>query len=67
MDAAPAVEPYVTVRRAARAFGIGRHLIFHAAERGELEVLDVGGWARCRVSAVQAWLESTKRLPRGAA
>ena len=65
MDAPP-VEPYVTLRRAARAYGIGRGLLVQAAERGELEVLDVGSWVRVRMTAVETWLRS-KRLPRGAA
>jgi excisionase family DNA binding protein len=64
MDVTPAVEPLVTVRRAARLFGIGRHVLFQAAERGELAVFDPGGWARVRLSDVQAWLERTRRVPR---
>jgi excisionase family DNA binding protein len=68
MDAPPVdVERLVTVRQAARLFGIGRHLLFQAAERGELDVFDPGGWARVKVSDVQKWLERTKRVPRGAA
>ncbi len=60
------VERLVTVRQAARLFGIGRHLLFQAAERGELPIFDPGGWSRCRLSDVEAWLARTRR-PRGAA
>ncbi len=67
MDATPAVERLVTVRQAARLFGVGRHLLFQAAERGELEIYDAGGWARVRLSDVEAWLEHTRRVPKGAA
>jgi excisionase family DNA binding protein len=69
MDAAtPAtVEHLITLRAAAKAFGVGRHLLYRAAEAGELEVLDIGSWPRVRLSAVQQWLESTRRLPRGPA
>jgi excisionase family DNA binding protein len=69
MDAAtPAtVERLVTLRAAAKAFGVGRHLLYRAAEAGELEVLDIGSWPRVRPSAVAAWLERTRRVPRGAA
>jgi hypothetical protein len=54
----PAVEPLITVRRPARAVGIDRHLLFQAAERGELAIFDAGGW---RLSDVKAWLERTRR------
>jgi excisionase family DNA binding protein len=68
MDAPPVdVERLVTVRQAARLFGIGRHLLFQAAERGELDVFDPGGWARVKITDVQRWLERTRRVPRGAA
>ena len=65
MDATPDVEPLITVRRAARAVGIGRHLLFQAAERGELAIFDPGEWARVKLSDVTAWLERTRRVPRG--
>lgn len=55
------------MRAAARRFGIGRHLLFQAAERGELDIFDPGGWARVKLSDVQKWLENTRRVPRGAA
>jgi hypothetical protein len=64
---AGAVEELVTVRRAARMFGLGRHLLFKAAEAGELAVYDAGGWSRVRLSDVAAWLERQRRGPRGAA
>jgi len=35
-------EPLVTMREAARLFGLSHHLLFRAAEEGELEVLDLG-------------------------
>ena len=41
MDAPPAdVERLVTVRQAARMFGIGRHLLYRACEAGELAIFD---------------------------
>jgi excisionase family DNA binding protein len=61
------IERLVTVRQAARMLGIGRHVLFQAAEHGELAVFDPGGWSRVRLSDVQAWLERTRRVPRGAA
>ena len=63
------VERLVTVRQAARMFGIGRHLLYRACEAGELAIFDPGGWARVRLSDVEAWLERTRRHPgpRGAA
>jgi excisionase family DNA binding protein len=64
MDATPAtIEPLVTVRQAARLLNIGRHVLYQAAERGELTVFDAGGWSRIRLSDLQAWLERTKRAP----
>ena len=66
MDGAPEPERLVTLRAAAKAFGLGRHLLYQAAERGELEVLDIGSWPRVRLSDVHRWLEKT-RVPRGAA
>jgi hypothetical protein len=63
MDASRPVEPLVTVRRAARAVGLGRHLLFQAAERGELAVFDAGGWARVKLSDVEAWIARTRRAP----
>ena len=62
-----AVEELVTVRQAARLLGIGRHLLFRAAETGDFAIYDPGGWARCRLSDVKRWLERQRRLPRGAA
>jgi excisionase family DNA binding protein len=67
VDATPPVERLVTVRQAGRLLGIGRHVLFQAAERGELSIFDPGGWARVRLSDVQTWLERTRRVPRGAA
>ena len=67
MKTPAAVERLVTVRQAARLFGIGRHLLFQAAERGELAIFDPGGWARVKLSDVQRWLEQTRRVPKGAA
>jgi excisionase family DNA binding protein len=68
MDAPAAdVEPLITVRQAARRLGLGRHILFRAGEAGELDIIDVGGWARVRFSAVLQWLERSRRLPRGAA
>ena len=60
------VEPLVTVRRAARAVGVGRRVLFRAGEAGELPIYDPGGWARVRLSDVTAWLERQRRAPRGA-
>jgi excisionase family DNA binding protein len=68
MDATPAtIEPLVTVRQAARLLNIGRHVLYRAGEAGELPIYDAGGWSRIRLSDLQAWLERTKRAPRGAA
>ena len=58
------LERLVTVREAARALGIGRRLLYRAAERGELAVYDPGGWSRVRLSDVAAWLERTRRPPK---
>jgi excisionase family DNA binding protein len=55
------VERLVTVRQAARLFGIGRHLLYRACEAGELAIFDPGGWARVRVSDVERWLQGTRR------
>lgn len=66
MDGTPAtVEPLVTVREAARAFGISRHLIFQAGARGELAIFEPGRWARVRLTDVGRWLERTRRRPEG--
>jgi excisionase family DNA binding protein len=62
----PAVQPLVTVRSAARLLGVGRHVLYRAAERGELPIYDPGGWARLRLSDLEAWLETTRRRPGGA-
>lgn len=67
MNGNPLIEPLVTVRQAARLLNIGRHVLYRAAEAGELTVFDAGGWSRIRLSDLEAWLEKTKRLPRGAA
>ena len=67
MDDAPALERLVTVRQAARLLGVGRHVLFRACEDGELDIYDPGGWARVRLGDVAAWLERTRRVPRGAA
>jgi len=68
MDAPAAdVERLVTVRQAARLFGIGPHLLNRAAEDGELVVYNPGGWngwRRVRMSDVRTWLERTRRVPR---
>jgi excisionase family DNA binding protein len=67
MDAPAAdVERLVTVREAARLLGLGRHLLYRAAEDGALAIYDPspGGWSRVRLSDVAAWLESTRRLSR---
>jgi excisionase family DNA binding protein len=61
------VEKLVTVREASRLFGISRHLIYRAGEAGELPIYDAGSWPRVRLSDVTAWLERTRRVPRGAA
>jgi excisionase family DNA binding protein len=58
------LERLVTVRAAARVLGIGRHLLYRAAEAGELPIYDPGGWSRVRLSDVLAWLERTRRVPR---
>jgi excisionase family DNA binding protein len=63
MDTIPAIEPLTTVLRAARALGVSRHLLFRAGERGELQAYHCGGWARCRLSEVQQWVENTRRQP----
>src|SRR5262249_55148919 len=62
-----AVGGVVTVRQAGRLLGIGCHLLFRAAETGDLAIYDPGGWARCRLSDVKRWLERQRRLPRGVA
>ena len=62
----PVVQPLVTVRSAARLLGVGRHVLYRAAERGELPIYDPGGWARLRLSDLEAWLETTRRRPGGA-
>jgi excisionase family DNA binding protein len=69
MDATPpSIEPLMTVRQASRALNIGRHLIYRAAEAGELTIYDAGSsWPRVRIGDVQRWLERTRRVPRGAA
>ena len=59
--AEPTVQPLVTVRSAARLLGVGRHVLYRAAERGELPIYDPGGWARLRLSDLQAWLEKIGR------
>jgi hypothetical protein len=61
------VEELVTVRQAARLLGIGRHLLFRAAETGDLAIYDFGGWARCRLSDVECRLERQRRVPGGPA
>jgi len=58
------LERLVTVREAARVLGIGRHLLYRAAELGELPIYDPGAWSRVRLSDVLAWLERTRRVPR---
>lgn len=63
MEIGRPIEPLVTVRQAARAIGVGRHLLFKAAERGELTVFDAGGWARVKLSDVEAWIARTRRAP----
>lgn len=67
MESGRPVEPLVTVREAARQFGIGRHVLEQAAALGLLPVYHPGGWSRVRLSDVAAWLERTRRVPRGAA
>lgn len=64
MDA-PAVEPLITVREAARILGIGRHILYRAAEAGQLTIYDPGGWSRVRLSDVEEWLARTRRRPGG--
>jgi excisionase family DNA binding protein len=66
MDATPSMERLVTVRQASRLLGVGRHVLYKAAEAGELAIFDPGGWARVRLSDVAAWLERTRRVPRSA-
>jgi excisionase family DNA binding protein len=44
--------------------GVGRHVLYRAAEAGELRVYDPGGWARLRLSDLEAWLQRTRRVPR---
>ncbi len=70
MDATPpgehAVEPLITVRSAGRLLGVGRHVLYRAAELGELPIYDAGGWARLRLTDLEAWLATTKRRPGGA-
>jgi excisionase family DNA binding protein len=67
MDAARQLERLVTVRQASRITGVPRHLLYRAAEAGEIEVLDIGSWPRVRLSAVERWLATQRRVPRGAA
>lgn len=67
MDGTPPVEKLVTVRAAARLHGISRHLIYRAGEVGDLPIYDAGSWPRVRLSDVAAWLERTRRVPRGPA
>jgi excisionase family DNA binding protein len=64
-DAAAETERLITVREAAKRLGIGRHLLYRAAEAGELVVYDPGAWPRVRLSDVEAWLKRTPRVPRG--
>lgn len=65
MDATQPVEKLITVRHAARMLGIGRHVLYRAGEAGELPIYDAGGWPRVWLSDVAAWLERTRRVPRG--
>jgi hypothetical protein len=68
MDATPPVERLVTVRAAARAVGLSRHLLFRAGELGQLPIYFTGSWARVRPSDVLAWVERTRqRRPERAA
>jgi excisionase family DNA binding protein len=56
VDATPPIErlePLVTVRQAARLLGVGRHVLYRAAEAGELAIFDAGGWARLRMSDLE--------------
>jgi excisionase family DNA binding protein len=66
METGQPVERLVTVREAARVLGIGRQLLYRAAEDGALAIYDPspGGWSRVRLSDVAAWIESTRRLSR---
>jgi excisionase family DNA binding protein len=44
--------------------GVGRHVLYRGAEAGELPIYDPGGWARLRLTDLEAWLASTtKRVP----
>jgi hypothetical protein len=57
--------PLLTLPAAARRSGIGIRQLRRAAERGDLVVLQVGGWPRVAWSDVIQWLEHCRRpVPR---
>jgi excisionase family DNA binding protein len=64
VNATPPVEPLVTVTQAAKMIGVGRHVLYRAAEASELAIFDAGGWSRLRLSDLEAWLQRTRRVPR---
>jgi excisionase family DNA binding protein len=56
-------EPLLTMREAARRFGVPRFLLYRAAEKGELPRYDLGAWPRVYAVDVRNWLERQRRVP----